>query len=184
MTWLNWMSVLLIAGPVCATELPSAGQTQSIWLHEEDGTSIEVAKITFESSADGLNYTIDWKDDIFTDQFLSMRPFKCLDGTVKQWCRVPYPYDNKQNLAVQDVTDLEYDLLFVWKDRTDYGIDMWNGVYYKLSASGGQFLGEMHEMDMDILSAPPDDGNLRPIRDVDIEPADPSSHWLPVLTIE
>ena len=33
------------------------------------------------------------------------------------------------------------------------------------------------------LAAPPEDGTLRPIRDVDLEKAEPESHWLPRLRI-
>ena len=66
-----------------------------------------------------------------------------------------------------------------------YGIDLWNGVYYQLEASDdGRIRGHLHEMDMNILSAPPDAGNMRPVVDSDLEPGDVDSHWLPVLIIE
>ncbi len=61
---------------------------------------------------------------------------------------------------------------------------MWNGVYYKLMAENGRLVGTLNEMDMEKLSAPPDDGNLRPVREADLEPGEPESHWLPRLVIE
>ena len=85
----------------------------------------------------------------------------------------------------RDLTDLEYDLLFLWKDSSEYGIDLWNGVYYQLEVSDdGRIRGLLHEMDMNILSAPPEDGNMRPIHDNDLEPGEAESHWLPILVIE
>ena len=113
-----------------------------------------------------------------------MRPFKCLEGSTKYWCRVPYPYENRRLVTADDLTDLEYDLLFIWKGATEYGINMWNGVYYQLRTDGSVIIGALNEMDMDKLSAPPDDGNLRPIREVDLEPGEPESHWLPKLLIK
>ena len=61
---------------------------------------------------------------------------------------------------------------------------MWNGVYYQLEDTGGEIKGTLHEMNMDVLSVPPDAGEMRPIRETDLEPGEPDSHWLPVLIIE
>lgn len=61
---------------------------------------------------------------------------------------------------------------------------MWNGVYYRLEIANGRIEGALHEMDMDVLSAPPDKGNLRPVGKFDVEESDPDSHWLPYVVIE
>ena len=45
-------------------------------------------------------------------------------------------------------------------------------------------VGALSEIDMDTLSAPPDAGDLRPIREQDVEESDPDSHWLPFVVIE
>jgi hypothetical protein len=37
---------------------------------------------------------------------------------------------------------------------------------------------------MDLLSAPPGAGDLRPLEAKDLHPGDPDSHWLPRLIIE
>ena len=120
----------------------------------------------------------------YGDHFLSMRPFKCLEGKAKYWCRVPYPYENRHVVSAGDLTDLEYDLLFLWKGATEYGINMWNGVYYRLEIEGTRLVGRLHEVDMDPLGVPPEAGNLRPIVAKDLHEADPDGHWLPVLVIE
>lgn len=173
-----------IASNSFAADITSPAVTFEIVLHAGDGTEIVAGQVGVMDGKNGkMSYTVDWDDSKFSDQFLSMRPFKCLDGPKKQWCRVPYPYEIKREVSPDDLTDLEYDLLFIWKNRNDYGIDMWNGVYYKLEQTHVGFGGLMHEMDMDILSAPPDDGNLRPIGEFDLEPAEPDGHWLPVLEL-
>lgn len=60
---------------------------------------------------------------------------------------------------------------------------MWNGVYDRLTADEGGWSGVLHEMDMDLLAAPPEDGALRPISDDHLDEGDPDSHWLARLTI-
>lgn len=157
---------------------------KTISLIDQDNTKLIVGTIEFIPRGDFSNYKITWNDEVFSNHFLSMRPFKCLDGITKKWCKVPYPYPIKRSVRPHDLKDLEYDLLFIWKGATEYGINMWNGVYYKLNIAEDRIYGAMHEMDMDKLSAPPQKGDLRPIREQDLEKAVSSSHWLPKVTIE
>lgn len=158
----------------------ASAETRTVYAADAAGDRIAIATIEI---APDQTYTIDMIDAAFTDHFLSMRPFKCLEGPGKHWCHVPYPYAIKRDISA-DLTDLEYDLMFVWKGATEYGINMWNGVYYRLSDNGGAMNGEMKELDMDLLSAPPPAGELRPLRDQDLHESDPDSHWLPHLIIE
>lgn len=157
---------------------------KTVSLVDQRGGLHPVATVVFTPAETGSSYTIEWRDDVFTDHFLSMRPFKCLEGAQKHWCRVPYPYEIRRVVSEGDLTDLEYDLLFVWKGATEYGINLWNGVYYELESEDGRLVGTLHEMDMDKLGVPPEAGNPRPIRDVDLEEGYPESHWLPGLVIE
>ena len=163
---------------------PQQSQSVAITLHDGAGAALEVGRIRFEREGDGYAYTIQWDEAQFGEYFLSMRPFKCLEGAQKLWCRVPYPYEIRRIISEGDLTDLAYDTLFVWKRANDYGIDMWNGIYYRFELSGGALVGRMHEMDMGLLAVPPVSGDLRPVGPQDIEPAEPGSHWLPTLTIE
>lgn len=169
------------AGPSLAFEF---GGIKEVKLIEADGATHVVADITFDDAGGTGTYNITWRDAPFGDHFLSMRPFKCLEGESKHWCRVPYPYDIERQVSASDLTDLEYDLLFVWKGANEYGINMWNGVYYRLNTEDGRLVGALNEMDMGRLASPPEDGNLRPIRDADLTPGEPESHWLPRLVIE
>lgn len=149
-----------------------------VYLEAADGTRIEIATLSGPASG----YAMTLSDAAFSDHFLSMRPFRCIEGDDKTWCHVPYPYEIRRNIQ-DDLIDLEYDFLFVWKGRTDYGIDMWNGVYYRIAQDGDDMVGVMHEMNMDMLAVPPAAGDLRPIRDSDLEEAEPDGHWLPILRI-
>ena len=149
-----------------------------VTLEDAAGQGIEIARVTV---SDGT-YSVAMTPAPFTEHFLSMRPFRCLEGADKHWCHVPYPYAIARDLRAGAV-DLEYDFLFLWKNATDYGINMWNGVYYVLGPGPGGLTGQMHEIDMDILSAPPGPGEMRPIGADDLHAADPDSHWLPVLRI-
>ncbi|MEP4194903.1 MAG: hypothetical protein ABJL99_04620 [Aliishimia sp.] len=155
-------------------------ETRKVFLEAEDTSRIQIA--TIEIAAD-RRYSVSMNDTVFTDHFLSMRPFKCLEGAVKHWCHVPYPYDIKRDVSAE-LTDLEYDFLFIWKGATEYGINMWNGVYYRLEDQNGALNGTLYEIDMNRLASPPEVGNFRPVKDSDLHESDPESHWLPRLVIE
>ena len=154
-----------------------------IKLVEFSGAEHVVGSVVFEPSGDASKYEVRWLDEMFEEHFLSMRPFKCFEGTTKYWCRVPYPYEIKKLVSESDLTDLEYDLMFIWKGSTEYGINMWNGVYYQLEIDENRIIGKLNEIDMDKLSAPPEKGNLRPVNEYDLEPGEPENHWLPTLII-
>ncbi|MCI4662459.1 MAG: hypothetical protein MRY63_11650 [Neomegalonema sp.] len=176
----GWASAMI--APMLATLLSVQAMAQErfvIELKSADGGSITVGSARIE--ADG-RYEIAWDEAKFTDHFLSMRPFKCLEGPEKLWCRVPYPYDLQREIHGDDLTDLEYDLLFVWKDAGSYGIDFWNGVYYRLAREADAIRGQMLAFTLDELAIPPEPGT-RPITDKHLEPVEPESHWLPAITL-
>jgi hypothetical protein len=158
----------------------ATAETRSVFLEDIEGTRIQIASIEM---GEGGSYSMVMNDDVFENHFLSMRPFKCLEGPVKNWCHVPYPYEIARNTSA-DLTDLEYDFLFVWKGSSEYGINMWNGVYYKIEQADGHLSGTLHEMDMDTLAVPPPVGDLRPVQAKHLHQSDPESHWLPRLVIE
>ena len=169
---------LTIALLVTGTSL--LAETRDVYLESDDGDRTRIATLTL---ADDGGYQVSMEGAAFADHFLSMRPFKCLEGPDKNWCHVPYPYEIARNIS-SDLVDLEYDFLFLWKKKTDYGIDMWNGIYYRIEDQGDALVGTLHEMDMDLLSAPPPAGVTRLLRAQDIHPSAPEDHWLPRLVIQ
>ena len=62
--------------------------TYDAYLESIDGDRIKLAQI--QSHDDG-RYSLTLDEESFSDHFLSMRPFKCLEGPNKHWCHVPYP---------------------------------------------------------------------------------------------
>lgn len=132
---------------------------------------------------DGYQLTLD--DAAFSDHFLSMRPFKCLSTQEPMLCYTPYPYRNRRNISRNDLTDLEYDLLFMARTPKEFGINPWNGRYFQMRWQGDVIVGDMNEVDLNILASPPEDGGLRPLVDEDLTPSEPSeSKWTPQLRIE
>lgn len=167
--------VAMLAAPVLALDDGAHG----VWLQAQDGTQIHIASLELNGGV----YDLTLEETPFSDHFLSMRPFKCVEGPDMLWCHVPYPYEIKRDISTE-TTDLEYDFLFLWKRAGSYGIDMWNGIYYELEAQDNGLIGHVHEMDMNTLSVPPEAGNFRPLQAKHLEPGDPDSHWLPHLVIK
>ena len=115
-------------------------------------------------------------DSKFENKFLSMRPFDCLPHPQQVVCHLAYPYEIKHHITSDDLTDLEYDLLFIHKRPEEYGIDAWNGFYYEMKMTDSGFEGELRETDLNVLAAPPKDGNLRPIKRSELHEAS-DKHW-------
>jgi hypothetical protein len=145
---------------------------------------IEIGVASFEGSGDTRKISVTMHEPLFKDHFLSMRPFKCLEG-VKFYCHLPYPYEWKGEITATDLTDLEYALLFVQKDPTAYGINLWNGIYYRLTLDGsGKITGALNEVDMDNLASPPASSNYRPLTEDMLTAVPGDGQWLPTVSIE
>lgn len=187
MLYVRYLSILLLSFSV--NSVLHAGEikfTKTVTLQSPSGESIDIANIqmTRESSG-GFSYQLDIDNSKFGDYFLSMRPFKCFQGPIQMLCHLPYPYQKNQKITANDLKDLEYDLLFIHRKSTDYGINPWNGVYYKLTLGQDNNLsGVMKEVNLDILASPPEGGVTRPITDMDMHEADPDSHSYPFVVIK
>ncbi|KAG1661883.1 Regulatory protein NosR [Nymphon striatum] len=167
-----------------SSPFPLIAEEYSISLKGNSEKTFKIGKlITEESSQGGINYKIKFDMANFEDHFLSMRPFKCLPGGEKLWCHAPYPYEIKRYLTDKDHTDLEYDLIFVWKPEGEYGINLWNGVYYQLERTDFGWKGTMQEYDLNILGIPPEKGELRPILTKDLHESNTEDHFLPFIEI-
>ena len=77
---------------------------------------------------------------------------------------------------------LEYDLLFIHRGANDYGIDAWNGLYFKIddvSKSAGavsEIVGHLREVDLNILASPPENGVVWPITEEDLHVDESDRH--------
>lgn len=158
---------------------------RTVTLTPSEGEAIDIASLDIVKLEDGsFTYSIEMDDSKFGNHFLSMRPFKCFQGPKQMLCHLVYPYEKTTKFSVNDLQDLEYDLLFIHRKKSDYAIDPWNGLYYKISLNDDMKLtGVLKEVDLDILAAPPDEGVTRPITDSELTDADPTTHSYPVLSI-
>lgn len=174
---------LIISPPLLAGEI---NLNKTVTLKSSGGETIDIGSIQLtRQPSGGFSYTLDIDHSKFSDHFLSMRPFKCFQGPIQMLCHLPYPYNKSQLIKNNDLKDLEYDLLFIHRRSTDYGINPWNGIYYQLTMDKQfNFTGELKEVDLDILASPPEGGITRPITQSDLNEADPDSHSYPVLLIQ
>ena len=136
-------------------KFPDSGR---IFLLDQAGSELEIGTVIFSASdAPTTAISVELDSEQFVDQFLSMRPFKCLTDPAEWFCHLPYPYELSQTITPADLTELEYQLLFIWKSPTSFGIDAWNGVYYQLSwQTDGTLKGTLLQGDLNVLADPPE----------------------------
>ena len=95
----------------------------SIYLVDAQQSETKVGDISFTDIDDGKTVVrVEIDNDQFTDHFLSMRPFRCIEGDTEWFCYLQYPYNLRSVITVDDLSDLEYQLLFLLKKPTEFGI--------------------------------------------------------------
>lgn len=177
-------TVLLVLGlAIASPALPDPGEVLTIRLVPHDGDPVEIGRLHLQPEGGGYRFRVELDQARFEEQFLSMRPFKCLPHPEQVVCHLPYPYENRRFISAGNLTDLEYDLLFLHKTPGEYGIDAWNGLYYELRMSDGGFVGELRETDLNVLAAPPEPGDLRPIERSELHEAS-DKHWPRTIVIK
>ena len=157
---------------------------KNINLIDKQGKKLTIGQIVFTPSNKGETFTITFDDSKFSEHFLSMRPFKCIDGP-QTVCHLIYPYKTKKRITKTDLQDLEYALLFIHKSQQEYGINFWNGIYYRLKrGADGNFTGTVWETDMNELASPPEQEYGRPIGGQDLVEAASGKHRFPKIEIK
>lgn len=155
-----------------------------VYLSNANDERYWVADLATTPIEQGFDYRVELNTNRLGDYFLSMRPFRCLENSGRMLCYLPYPYAKPEHFSAEDLRPLEYDFLFIQREAKDYGIDPWNGLYYKMAWRDGQLQGQAHAVDLNILAAPPDSGVQFPIGESDLHPVDEAQLWLPTLTLE
>ncbi len=160
------------AGPAALPE----GQ-KIITLTSADGTALVIGTAAFIADGTGAKVSVQMSAPEYQDEFLSMRPFRCLPGDKETWCHLEYPYEVAGHVTAADLVDLEYKLLFLFKPPAGYGIDAWNGLYFKLAVQDdGTISGNVHDVDLNVLAVPPDDRKARVVTHKDLTAVEPGSH--------
>ncbi|MEW8373818.1 MAG: hypothetical protein AB2722_07925 [Candidatus Thiodiazotropha sp.] len=176
-------ALILLAAFVLAGEAKAGDSVYRIIAQDRQQESIELGELHLADGGSEQRYRIEWDEAKFDNHFLSMRPFKCLPHPVQLICHLPYPYEIHRRISDGDLIDLEYDMLFLHKTPQEYGINAWNGLYFQFRRTDNGFAGELRETDLNVLQAPPEDGDLRPIdAEALYEPSD--KHWLRRILIE
>ncbi len=129
-----------------------------IFLIDQQGEELAIGTVSFAATdSESSTFTIELDSERFVDQFLSMRPFRCLQDAAEWFCHLPYPYPLHGTVSANDLTELEYQLLFIWKSPSSFGIDFWNGIYYRLAwQEDGSLRGQLLQGDLDVLADPPE----------------------------
>ena len=155
----------------------------TVYAELANGERIAIADVTLPDEGQGA-YSFDLDETVLTEHFLSMRPFKCLDLEGQTVCHLPYPYELTGDVQPPDWRDLEYRLLFLFKDAGDYGINFENGYYFRFAQDGERLIGTRFETDMDQLASPPADGVRYPLDEAELYESEGESHQLQRLVIE
>lgn len=158
--------------------------TKTIYADVANGEALAIGSVTFEPQGDAVSYSFDLDETALSEHFLSMRPFKCLDLDQQTVCHLPYPYDLKGKVYPPDWRDLEYRLLFLFKDGSEYGINFANGYYFRFERDAERLIGLRYETDMDQLASPPPEGVLYPLDDTELYESEGEGHRLNRLIIQ
>ncbi len=173
---------LFFSGVALAVEFPSDA---GIYLVDSDQAETKIGEVSFTSADnDRAAVVVDMDNSVFTEHFLSMRPFRCLLGEAEWFCYLEYPYDLRSVVTPDDLSDLEYQLLFIRKTPSEFGIDAWNGLYYRLEIEAdGSITGNLLEGDLNSLQSPPAEKYSKPVDLGEFIPADKSKRLFPTLRI-
>ncbi len=186
MTTLNGVlnGFVLATGLLAATGNPAQDLSgrKLVSLGNAGGEQVTIGTVEFTPLAPGryrFGFVLD--ESLFGEYFLAMRPFKCLTGPAQRLCH--FPYGDEGEVSLDDLSALEYRLMFLRTKPSAVHVDPRQGVYYRLTRSGDGLAGELFEVDMDPIITPQGDMR-RPIRAKHLERTDPATHWLPLMRID
>ena len=156
-----------------------------IYLVDSMDVETKIGEVKFTATAEGSTaVSVDMDNNSFSEHFLSMRPFRCIEDESEWFCYLEYPYDLRQLITTDDLSDLEYQLLFIKKLPSEFGIDAWNGLYYKLEHhTDGSITGKLLEGDLNVLQSPPDEKFAKPVDLGEFIEADQVKRLFPKLRI-
>ncbi|WP_461482436.1 hypothetical protein [Porticoccus sp.] len=172
---------LITGASLAASEFPLG--KKSIYLKDNNNVDHPIGNVKFSSGTDGaIAYSLNIDTERFKDFFLSMKEMKCLEGK-EIWCFIPYPYQHPRSVSADDLRWLEHDLLFMFKTPTEFGANLWNGIYYEMVVEDEVIRGTARAIDLNYIASPPDDLSTPPYTELEIEDLEPAARWLPYIEI-
>jgi hypothetical protein len=184
-------SALIVAAILFASVMATAQAetsalegSKAIYAVTRDDQKQQIGRVLFTPGEGGVvRFKLTMLYEKFTDHFLSMKEFKCLEGA-EVTCHVAYPYSNPQTIQSGDMAWLEHSLLFLFKQPRDFGAKLWNGSYYRFEPKGNGFIGHAQAIDLNHISAPSSTPNIPPFSaDLRVN-ASPKERWIDHLLIE
>jgi hypothetical protein len=181
---LRLLICLLAAAPAFAMAWDMQG-TKTITANTRDNQHITLGAVRFEPQSDGtVSFVITMERAHFSEHFLSMKEFKCIDGPLEIVCYVPYPYTQPGTVTAKDLAWLEHSLLFLYKLPNEFSAKLWNGLYFHLERTEHGLLGRPQAIDLNRISAPPDNPEVPPFSPALRDDITPGTRWIESLTIE
>jgi len=172
--------MLLAARPAAAWDLSG---TKTIVAALRDGSEVALGTVTFTPDGERTGFRVVIDPSGMKDYFLSMRGFKCLEASDEVTCFVPYPYANPGWVTKTDFRWLEHALLFMFKKPAEFGANLHNGLYYRLTLTEQGLVGEPNAVDLNEISFPPADPAKPPYDEAAQSPLPPGSRWVTGLRI-
>jgi hypothetical protein len=174
----------LIAAGAWAQSFELSGDKQLI-AHTRDGQDTRIGSVSFEKiDATTSRFEVKMDRAVLHDYFLSMREFKCLPAAEEVSCFVPYPYRQPGTISKDDFVWLEHSLLFLFKRPDEFGAKLWNGIIYQFKRSATGLVGKPQAVDLNLISAPPDQLDVPPYGPFDRGEYAPGARWITELRIE
>ena len=168
------------ASAVRASDALSGQKT--IYFIDQEGGAHAGGTVTFTPQGEKVHYELVLDDKKFEVFFLSMKEMKCLEGP-ELWCNLPYPWHRPQTVTADDLSWLSHDLLFMFKLKTEFATNFWNGIYYDMRVENGIIKGVGQSVDLNLLALKPDDINIPPLDESERDTLYSKKRWLPAIEI-
>lgn len=179
----SYLALILMLSVIFAKSA-SAQEVSEVFLKNTDGEQYLIGELATNPAEQGTEFSFRLHKETFGDYFLSMRPFRCLENDSRMLCYLPYPYEKPKVFSDEEMRSLEYEFLFIQRSAAEYGIDPWNGVYYRLAMQDGKLQGSAHAVDLNVLASPPEGGVVFPLSHDDLHEVEAAQVWLPSLEIK
>ncbi|MEO0424172.1 MAG: hypothetical protein AAF184_17670 [Pseudomonadota bacterium] len=185
----HWARAAITIGCVLASSAIAAtfptGERDIVLLSQAgEEHVIGTATFTPASEKDGhYRYVLAMDYETFKDFFLSMKEMKCLESAKELMCHLAYPYENPRLVSAEDFGWMALDLLFMFKQPSEFGAKLWNGVYFDMALKDGVIAGAAQAVDLNLLAAPPEDPTAHPLPPIERYEMDPTERWLPIIEI-
>lgn len=177
---------LCVAGWTPVTHAFDFEGDKSLVAVSRDGVRTRIGSVSF-TAVPGLRETgfrVRIDPQTMQDHFLSMREFKCLPAAQEITCFVPYPYPQPGRVSATDLAWLEHSLLFFYKQPTDFGAKLWNGILFRFEVTPSALVGTPQAVDLNRMGVPPERLDVPPYGPMDRDPFSPGARWVQQLRIE